>query len=186
MSDDGCYTTTPLRAAANSSRRRAGMIDTSLGKSSISSTLRSIQLDNSVPTGLDSGPKTRGQRTETQFSDIFEGDGVVSGAEATQTNVAETSDEQLWERDEDKRIDRLLSRLMAVQGEMNIHPHLSSPENVLLAKSHHADNKLFSFPSDPSRTLTRDIPVRFHAGKESLSVKKNITVRGSKRPKERS
>ncbi len=32
---------------------------------------------------------------------------------------------------------------------------------------------------------TNDIPLRFHAGRESLSVKKNITVRDLKRQKER-
>ncbi len=34
-------------------------------------------------------------------------------------------------------------------------------------------------------SMTTDIPLRFHAGRESLSVKRNITVRELKRPKER-
>jgi hypothetical protein len=145
------------------------MVDLSLGKSPLSSALRSIPRENLASTGHDSVSNVRGQRTETRFSSFFDKDG-----------------DQIGDRDEDKRMDRLLSRLKAVQGEMNIPPQLLSPENVLLAKSLRADNNVFSFPSESPRTLTRDIPVRFHAGRESLSVKKNITVRDSKRPKEKS
>jgi hypothetical protein len=186
MFDDEGYTTSPSQVAANSSRRRAGIVDRSLEKSPISNASRSIQMDNFAPTGLDSGLKIRGQRTEARFSDSLEKDGLLAGADARQTSVEETSDEQLWDGVEDKRIERLLSRLMAVQGGINVHPHFSSPENVLLAKSHHADNNLFSLPPESSRAQTRDIPVRFHPGRESLSVQRNITVRGSKRSKERS
>ena len=186
MSDDEGYIATPSRAAANSSRRRAGLVDLSLGKSPISSAIRSLQMDNSATTGLQPRPRAMGHLPVTLLSDSFGKDGLLSEAEATQAASAEINDEQLGDRDEDKRIDRLLSRLMAVQGEMDVHPNPSSPENAHLPSSHRADHNLFPFSAEQPRTLARDIPERFHTGRESLSVQKNITVRGSKRPKERS
>ena len=42
------------------------------------------------------------------------------------------------------------------------------------------------FPHDNCRDNYHDVPERFHAGRESLSVRRNITIRDSKRPKERS
>jgi hypothetical protein len=86
--------------------------------------VRRMQTANPVPTDLESGLKIRGQRTETRFSDSLEKYGLIAGAEARQTSIAEPNDEELGDGDDDKRIDRLLSRLMAVQGGMNIHPHL--------------------------------------------------------------
>ena len=185
MSDDDEYVETPSRVAANSSRRRAAVVELPLGRSPISSAMRHTHGGDFGLTDHETVPNIWGRRTETLFSDLFE-DGVAPGSGGTKIRVAGASGEQVGDKDEDMRFDRLLARLKAVQGGMNEHSEHTSPENALLAKHHHADNSSFSYPPESSRNPTRDIPLRFHAGRESLSVKKNITVRDSKRPKERS
>ncbi len=104
---------------------------------------------------------------------------------AEQSRMEGDREQQFGKSREDELFGRLLLRLKTVQGELDTHPKYSSSKAVLHGDCHHEDTHFFPYYPDPPRERPSDVPVRFQAGRESLSVKKNITIRDQKKQKER-
>ncbi len=126
---------------------------------------------------------SRGQRVDTCIrtflgADVPDSEAILVAnedgrVEALKTQADTPSIENITVEDEDVRIERLLSRLKATQGQFHVHDRTPPAE-------------FRAFYHDPYSAKPDDVPERFQSGRESLSVKRNNTVRGSKRPKERS
>jgi hypothetical protein len=130
----------------------------------------------------------RGQEglpTDFRFSASIEQKSPFFDVKAGQIRIEEDKGEHGGENGGEERVDRLLSRLKAVQGELDSYPRLSSSQHRQIEKSRQGDNHISPHNPDLTRSWANDLPLRFHAGRESLSVKKNITIRDLKRPKER-
>jgi hypothetical protein len=165
-------------------RIRTSMSDFALGRTPGSNGVRSnIQKENPkenpVTPAVCFSLLASGQRTDAQF---FSSRGEDANLE---TELGDGSgDKAVSEtREEASDLLELMSRLRAVQIQLDAQQVISgSPSRTLPnAISHHQN-----LPLDSNRENVWDIPARFHAGRESLSVKRNVTVRDSKRPKERS
>jgi hypothetical protein len=166
------------------------VVDFALGRSPISGNSRSTPRSNFVSTAPDQN-QIRGQegsRTEIRF---------------TKSSENRSSFNEDVDDGEGERVDKIFSRLKTAQEELDSHLGRQSSEHRQNERSQQEDNHYYQYHQASPRVLTReglgrdeervipsystnDIPLRFHAGRESLSVKKNITVRDLKRPKERS
>ncbi len=128
---------------------------------------------------------TNGQRTESRF--LFS-DGEGASYEPDMRYLGNVNkevyvDEETDHKDDAMRVHALMARLKGIQEKLDTQE--TPPEDFRsFAPDVHSDHH--SYPLDSHRVSISDVvPERFHAGRESLSVRRNITVRESKRPKER-
>ncbi len=160
------------------------MVDLALGRTPIGSGVRSnLQRKNSnesqVTPTVGFNFQASGQRTDAQ---IFNPRGEDANLE-TELGDGRGDKADSETREESLHLQELLSWLQAMQTQLDAQQAIpESPSRTLPNALSNHPNLLF----DSNRESVGDVPARFHAGRESLSVKRNVTVRDSKRPKERS
>ena len=153
----------------------ASVVGLALGRTPSSSEIRQdMPKRNPLTPALNSDFRTTGQRTDSQIS-------------ISRLGVLDLETELGEERErnggDDPRIQELLVRLHAVQGQLDAQK--ASPEASIRTHPKALLDQQY-FPFDSHRERNDSVPARFHAGRESLTVKRNVTMQDSKRPKERS
>jgi hypothetical protein len=156
-----------------------GFVDSARGRQPFSSSISSsLPHEDPATPNLEFAPRTSGHRTDSQIS-------ALSDLESTnnpETTKVSVGGGETGNGDDDMRVQDLVARLRIAQSLLDTHN--GTPEFVRsvfpdVPPDHH------SFPPDSHRGRLYDVPERFHAGRESLSVRQNVTIRDTKRPKER-
>ena len=172
--------------AQTQGRVRANFVDLALGRTPFSNSINNrLQKESQPSPAADFVSMSSRQRTEPHFSFSSgqEGLNFAPDMENLAKVIKEAADDGGTENEGgDQRVRELLERLKAVEEQL-VNQH-STPE-VIRSDFPDVHSDHHHFPPDNYRVHIHDVPERFHAGRESLSVRRNVTIRDSKRPKER-
>jgi hypothetical protein len=176
----------------------------------------SLPSEGSVTPNSGFAPRSSGQRTDSQFSSSSDPDLLKNPEFTSQKLDTSVGGGETETRGDDMRVQDLVARLRVAQSQLDSHngtpdsvgsasfPQVLPDHSFLPLDSRrgrlsdgiseYVRNDFPSVPlpdhhfllSDTNRGRISDVPERFHAGRESLSVRRNVTVRDAKRPKERS